>query len=362
MKNYTLYGRVVLPDRVAERGALAVKDGVIAFAGDRGDLSSPVGEEFELDGSLIAPGFVDIHCHAGGAVWVHEDPEAASRHHLAHGTTSMLCTVYRGFTTDEYLDFIGKIKEASLECPNIKGVHLEGPYLNPRYGAESSEDGDKPVRDDYMKLAATGFVKQWTSAPEVKGVCDFIKDIASLGIVPSIGHSSASYGEVCEAVKRGAKIVTHLFDATGTAITPTRYDGTIEVSFDSAVLLQDDMYYEVICDREGLHVRPEMLRLAAKTVGYERLIAVTDACAGDDSEGEVNIVDGEIYGSLLTMDRVAKNLHAAGFSLPEVFTMTSTTPAKVIGLERTGSLAEGYAADVAVLDSDFNVKNVLTSY
>ncbi|MBR6917055.1 MAG: amidohydrolase family protein [Clostridia bacterium] len=362
IKTYTLYGTVILHDRAVERGALAVRDGVIEYAGDASGLASPVGETFDLKDSIIAPGFVDIHCHAGGTVATHVDPVAASRYHLRHGTTSMLCTIYRGFTTDEYLTFIARIKDAMSTCGNIKGVHLEGPYLNPRYGAEASAEGDKPIKENYMKLAATGMIKQWTSAPEVEGVHDFISDIASYGIVPAIGHSSASPGDVAEATRRGAKIVTHLFDATGKSVEPTRYDGTIEVSFNAAALLQDDMYYELICDREEIHVRGDLVRLAAKCVGVDRLIAITDACEGESDVTDVNIVNGELYGSLLTMDRVAANIRALGFPLYEVFRMTSSTPAKVIGLDRTGELKRANFADVVVLDGDFNVQNVLTSY
>ena len=360
-KTYTLFGTVVLYDRVVPRGALSVKDGVIVYAGER--EGAPVaGKVYDVGDCIIAPGFVDIHCHAGGVYPVHEDPYKASYHHFVHGTTSMLCTIYRGFTTDQYLEFIDRIRAAMPECGNIKGVHLEGPYLNPRYGAEASEEGDRPVRENYMKLAATGLIKQWTSAPEVPGVHDFISDIASCGIVPSIGHSCAGTADVSEAVRRGAKIVTHLFNATGFSVSPTRYDGTIEVSFNAACLIQDGMYYELICDEKEIHVRGDLVRLAAKCVGKDRLIAITDACEGESDETDVNFVDGEIYGSLLTMDKAARNIRALGFTLPEVFMMTSATPAEAIGLEKVGRLAEGYFADVLVLDHDFNVKSIFTSY
>lgn len=362
MKDYTLYGTVVLRDRVVDDGAVSVKDGKIVYAGERAALPEVIGMARDLGTKVIAPGFVDIHCHAGGVYSVHVDPYRASRHHLEHGTTSMLCTIYRGFTTDEYLEFIDRIKAAMPECGNIKGIHLEGPYLNPRYGAEASEEGDRPVRENYMRLAATGMIKQWTSAPEVPGVHDFISDIASCGIVPAIGHSSAGTADVTEACRRGAKIVTHLFDATGKAVDPTTYDGTIEVSFNAACLIQDDMYYELICDEREIHVRGDLVRLAAKCVGVDRLIAITDACEGESDETDVNIVNGELYGSLLTMDRVAKNIRALGFSLPEVFRMTSTTPAAVIGLDGVGEIAPGYNADFVVLDGDFNVCDVITSY
>ena len=64
--NYTLYGRVVLPECVIEDGAVAVEGGKIVYAGEKNALAAPVGEEHDYSGKYIAPGYVDIHCHAGG--------------------------------------------------------------------------------------------------------------------------------------------------------------------------------------------------------------------------------------------------------------------------------------------------------
>ena len=122
------------------------------------------------------------------------------------------------------------------------------------------------------------------------------------------------------------------------------------------------MYYELICDERGIHVRPEHIKLAAKCVGVDRLIGITDACEGESDETDVNFVNGEIYGSLLTMDKVAKNLHAVGFTVPEVFMMTSKTPAAVVGIDAVGEIKAGNKADIIVLDPDFSLRRVITSY
>ncbi len=359
---YTLYGRVVLPESVVEDGAVAVSNGKIVFVGEKKDLEAPIGEVRDLSGKYIAPGFVDIHCHAGGAFWCHEDPVSMSKFHLDHGTTSLLCTIYRGFTHEELLSHVRTVKNAMAACGNIKGVHLEGPYLNPSFGAAPDADSQPIKREEYMEIAAEGVVKQWTFSPEVKGTLEFAKDIVGEGIVPAMGHSCAAPEEVYAAADAGTKIVTHLFDATGSSVSPTEYDGTIEVSFDCAALLCDDLYYEIICDKKGVHVRGDMVKLAVKTVGVDRIMGVTDACTGDESDTDINIVDGELYGSKLTMDKVAKNFHALGFTVPEVFRITALTPAKVCRLDSVGSLEKGKDADILILDETLELLEVLTSF
>ncbi len=134
---------------------------------------------------------------------------------------------------------------------------------------------------------------------------------------------------------------------------------TIETDFNAAVLLCDDLYYELICDSMGVHVRREMLQLTKKLVGASRIIGITDACGGPSGTGDVNFEDGELNGSKLTMDQVAKNFYAAGFSLSEIAMVTAGNAAKLLGIySETGSLEQGKRADIVALEKDFTVKRV----
>ena len=187
---------------------------------------------------------------------------------------------------------------------------------------------------------------------------ELLKVLCEKGIVPAVGHSVASYEEVKAAVDGGVKNVTHLFDATGASISPTRWDGTIEVDFNAACLLCDGITYEIICDKNGVHVRPEMLRLAAKTVGIDNLIGITDACTGSADETDVNIVDGELTGSKLTMNKVFKNFINAGFLLSDAVKFTSTNAARLMGLTDRGTLEVGKAADIVVMDKNCDIIKV----
>ncbi len=355
---YTLYGTVVTDGCIIESGAVAVENGTILYAEAR-EHAPVIGEVEDLTGCVLLPGFIDIHCHAGGEVWCHEDPHAVAEYHLKRGTTGLCCTLYRDLGTDGILAAQEKVKAAMKDSPSILGVHLEGPYLNPRYGAKPS---DKPLFADpkeYIPLLETGIVRHATFAPEVEGTDQFLTDLLRLGIVGSIGHSEASPEAVRRAADRGARCVTHLFDATGSSISPTRWDGTIETDFNAAALLCDDLYYEIICDSMGVHVRREMLQLTKKLVGASRIIGITDACGGPGSTGDVNFEDGELNGSKLTMDQVAKNFYAAGFSLSEIAMVTAGNAAKLLGIYgETGSLEQGKRADIVALTKDFTVKRV----
>lgn len=359
LSDFTLYGRLVLAGRIIDDGAVSVENGIIKYSG--GAAGAPaIGEVIRTD-NIIASGFVDIHCHAGGEYYAYEDPQYVADYHLSHGTTGMLLTFYRDLGHENTVRYINAVKKIMLAGSNVLGVHLEGPYLNPSYGAAAGYE--TPVcPEKYRELAATGVVRQWTFAPEVDGTAEFLRYIVSLGIVPAIGHSAASPEQVYAANAGGARIVTHLYDATGTSVSPTRWGGTIETSFCSAALLCDDMYYEIICDSAGIHVRPDMVRLTAKTVGCGRIIGITDACTGSIDDSDVNFVGSDLMGSKLTMDAVARNFLALGFSIPEVFAITSENPATAIRMsDKVGSLREGRRGDVLIVDDKLNLVRIIKS-
>ena len=84
-----------------------------------------------------------------------------------------------------------------------------------------------------------------------------------------------------------------------------------------------------------------------------------------DVESGVARVSGTstIAGSTATMDRLFRTV--AGFAadadaaLAAAVRMTSTTPARALGLDRVGELRAGYAADLVVLDRDLQVAAVM---
>ena len=333
---------------------LSVENGKIVYIGN----DKPEGKITEFTEGYIVPGFIDIHCHAGGKYTTDEDPRAVAEYHLAHGTTSMLLTFYRDIPHEKLLSCLSEVKTMISDGGNVIGAHLEGPVLNANLGTGSGNFQNYPEKDKYVKYIESGVIKQWTSSPEVDGVIEMIKDIAGAGIVPAIGHSKASYSQVLNAYRAGARLVTHIFDATGTTKDERTLPGTEDISFDEACMLMDDMCYEVICDREWIHVKKEKLALLIKTVGIDRIIAITDSFRNDGNEqSDVNIsygADGkpDLSGSKLTMDKVAANLFRAGYTPCEVAKMTSYNASVLLGLFDRGEISVNKRADLLHLDEN----------
>lgn len=364
MASYKLCGKAVINDTLIENAAVCYEDGIITYAGDA--AASPAADNTETVNGLIVPGFVDIHCHAGRDYRFESEPISAAKFHLDHGTTTMCATMYRDLGIQGLIDGTNLIKSKvdSGEITNVFGVHLEGPYLNPIYGSKSDGIPICAVPEEYNELMELPFVKHVTIAPEVDGTYDLIKKLVARGdVLVSLGHSSASPEQVDDAVKMGALNITHTFDATGASISPTRYGGTIETDFNVASIIHDELTFEVICDSDGVHVRPEMLKLLYMAVGPDKIIAITDCC-GSPSPGEVDVhfENGEVYGSNLTMNRVFENFVNYGYSIIDTVKFTSKNPAIRMGFyDKVGSLETGKYADIAVLDDNFQIVKVVKS-
>lgn len=355
---FAVCGRACLPDGIQENWLLGVENGVIVCSApaDSGDarlfLNRAGNDILRLPDGLLAPAFVDIHCHAGGGIFAYEDPVSVMEYHRAAGTGAMLQSLYRDIGYAGMKRAVGLIGEAMRHDCGILGVHLEGPYLEPTLG---SKTGGLILPDPsaYRALLDSGIIRTWTFAPELEGTDRFCREITARGTVAAIGHSAAGVGAVHRAAENGARLVTHLFNASGTSHGAGCWRGTKDVSFDGACMLEDSFWYEVICDEGGIHVRHDMIRLLEKTVGLTRIVGITDCFGGkQENTGDVNIQNGEIAGSRMTMRKVAENFLHMGYSLTEVFRLTAYQPACAIGMDATvGSLLTGRRANILLIDA-----------
>lgn len=372
-------GTVLLHDRALPGHDLWIRGRTVVAVGPQGELPVPSDARVvDATGLVVGPGFVDIHCHGGGDAWVHLDPVTATEAQLAHGTTSMLATTILHPTHAEQLQAVATIADAIVagQTRNVVGIHMEGPYLNPAYGA-FRELSRVALPEEYLDFAEAGRgrLRSMTIAPEVEGVEQMVYRLqAATGgaMFFSVGHSRATAEQIGRLVPAGLRVATHLLNATGCAISPSRYEGTREVGVDELVLLEDGIAAELIADRSGRHVRPDLLKLVCKVKGLGGVILVTDA-AGAQSEapaGEENQLDvrfnasGGLAGSALTMDVAVGNMaRHTGLSLVEVWRMGSYNPAASLGmLGAIGQLAPGRAANIVLArvgdDQELTVEQV----
>lgn len=359
-------GRILTPQGWLEGGSVIVEDGKIAEVSNN-NFAIEGAEIIDAKGCDIVPGGIEMHVHGGGGRDFMEGEEEAFRvavdAHMQYGTTSIFPTL-----SSSTVPMIEKACETCTKLmaePNspILGLHLEGPYFNPKQaGAQIPEWIKAPVKEEYEYLLEKWpCLKRWDEAPELEGSHEFIKCCCKHGVLPSIGHTRAKYDEVAAANELGMTHATHFYNAMPVVYKNREFKetGTVE-----SIFALENMTVEMIAD--GIHVPPVMLRMIYQIKGVDRTALITDAlaCAAskDDTAFDPRVVleDGvckladrsALAGSIATMDRLVRTcVQQAGIPMEDACRMISETPAKIMGVyDRKGSLEKGKDADIIFFD------------
>jgi N-acetylglucosamine-6-phosphate deacetylase len=369
-----LQGRVVTDYEVWPEGTVLIEGGSITDVSPDGSLLEDADEIRAYPDSLLLPGFVDLQVNGAFGVDVATEPSRVaelSRALLSTGTTAYLPTVISSPESlyEEVLPSLAAAREPSSGA-EVLGIHLEGPFINPeKRGAHAATHIVPPDPELLVRLLDLGEVRMITLAPELEGAGELMQLAAKRGAAVSAGHSDASFEVAYEALDASVAGVTHLFNAM--SVMHHREPG-----LPGAAFAHPRSACGLIAD--GLHVHPEMVGLAFRMLGPDRICLTTDAIAAAGmGDGEYRLAtrtvyldggvprlgSGAIAGSVLTMNEAFRNILAfTGCTVPEAARMASTTPARLVGEgKRKGRLAPGYDADVAVLAPDLSVEAVWRS-
>jgi len=363
---------LVMKDHYIPDATLLIEDDKIVDFGKK--LPIPDGAEvLDAQGNFVGPGLIDIHTHADGTTYFHDDPVKCSQTLIDHGVTSVLPALFYSMNKQEHLDTIKKFKDAIAagECKNILGVYMEGPYLNPDFGCDKEKNvwKDAIVEKDYAEVveAAKDFAKVWCVAPEREGILDFVKYVKREipEIVFSVAHSEATPEQIEALMPYGLKLGTHHTNATGTL---ENYPEVRGVCVDETVNYNSDIYAEIICDSMGVHVHPYNIRLIKKIKGQDKIILIADSFVADgpplpglEEAFDINFDwGGDIAGSKLTLDIACHNMmvHTGG-SVCDVFKYASYNPSRLLNMPELGSIKKGNLANLIIVDQWFNVKNTI---
>ncbi|MFJ7854656.1 N-acetylglucosamine-6-phosphate deacetylase [Peribacillus frigoritolerans] len=322
----------------------------------------------------VIPGAIDIHIHGASNSdamdATHDALSTMAKTLPKEGTTSFLATTMTQSTQaiESALLNAGKyIENQTQENAEIVGVHLEGPFISPaRKGAQPEDyivDPDVTLFKRWQEMAENQ-IKLVTLAPEQPNGLDLAAHLRGTGVVASIGHSDATYDQIDEAIQAGTTHVTHLYN--GMRGLHHREPGVL-----GAAYLRDELYVELIAD--GIHCRPEMIKLAYDQITSERMILITDSLRAkwlekgtydlggqpvNVDETKATLSDGTLAGSILKMNDAIKNtMEYTGCSMTDIIKMTAENPAKQLRIfDRKGSIQVGKDADLVILNDRLDVE------
>lgn len=350
-------------------GDIEIEDGIIRRIGHLSDINHDA-TVVDVGGRATMPGFIDVHVQgAGGSDVLDADPAALntiSRACAKFGVTGLLATtIYRPEKENRHISNVVEFSR-NMAGARILGIHLEGPFISieqRRMIHESAVTTPSIELVRHIIQECGGMLRMMTIAPELPGADKIINYLSASSIVPSFGHSSATYEKSIEAFEMGVGHVTHLFNA----MEPMhhRSPGPIPAVFESKTVT-----VQIISD--GIHVHPAMVRLAADNLGEDRCVLITDAVRSlglPDGEyeydgrkfiasgGVARYIDGTLIGTTLGMNELGRRfLTFTGWGLKALAKATSWNPARLLGMHKLkGSIEVGKHGDLVVLNPDFEV-------
>uniref|UniRef100_A0AAQ5XWB0 N-acetylglucosamine-6-phosphate deacetylase n=1 Tax=Amphiprion ocellaris TaxID=80972 RepID=A0AAQ5XWB0_AMPOC len=360
-------------------------------------------ERVDCEGSIIAPGFIDVQINGGYGIdfsRVSEDVSGGvsfvAKKILEHGVTSFCPTLVTS-PAAIYHKVLPQVKvhnggqhgagvlaadeSTFVECLSCKcaGFHLEGPFIS------AEKKGAHP--EQYLRTFRSGGVQDLTEvygsldnvavvtlAPELANSQSVVRELSQRGITVSLGHSVANLSQAEEAVQHGASFITHLFNA----MLPFHHrdPGIVGLLTSDQVPAGRTVYYGMIAD--GIHTNPAALRIAHRA-HPSGLVLVTDAITamglppGHHTLGQQVIeIQGlhayvagtkTLSGSIATMDMCVRHFkQASGCSVEEALEAASLHPAQLLGIShKKGKLDYDCDADLVLLDDALNVKATFIS-
>lgn len=324
-------GNVVLEKTILKRCCVLIEQSKIFCIGKVPRTYNRVCQ-IDARGLYLSPGFIDTHIHGGpGDIILNE---------TKYGTTAFVIAVSCGRPVPEISEY-----------PNILGVRLEGPYINPLMaGAQNKRFIKPPSESGLLRIIKDcgRELKMMTLAPELPGSKRLISLCRKHGVIPSISHSDATYDEAKKSFAAGIRHATHLFNA----MSGPRH-GTAGAAL--AALFDRRVTVEVIADLK--HVSRELLRLVFAVKDKSKIVLITDSIRAEKTILSTPGVDNGLVGAGHMIDCVKNAVRYCGLPLTDAVGMASVNPARLLGADKhKGSIAPGKDADLVAFDKDFNVK------
>jgi N-acetylglucosamine-6-phosphate deacetylase len=326
----------------------------------------------QVDGGVLAPGFVDVQVNGGGGVLLNDapTPEGVAKICNAHakfGTTSLLPTLITD-TPELTARAVAAVKHAmASNMPGCIGLHLEGPFLAPeKRGAHDAQLIRQMNDADVDAILGIGIETLLVTLSPERVPSRIIRRLADAGVIVSLGHSNATYDQILAAADAGARGVTHIYNAMSPLTH--RAPGVVGAALDSGAL-----WCGLIAD--GHHVHPAAIGIALRAKRRPgRIFLVTDAMStvGSDiqefdlngrrirrQDGVLVLDDGTLAGSDLDMMAAVRFLvQTMKLDLPEALRMAAAYPAEFLGRFDIGRIAKGARADLVQIDGALQARAI----
>ncbi|MDO4487678.1 MAG: N-acetylglucosamine-6-phosphate deacetylase [Eubacteriales bacterium] len=371
IKNAEVYTK----DHKFEKKDILIKDEKIERLAEPGSLcASCGGEVIDAEGMYVIPGLVDIHFH--GAMGhdmcnsSKEEFEKIAEYEARNGILA-ICPATMSYNEEILTKVVSEAAKYDDENgADLVGINLEGPFINTDKAGAQNKDYIMPasvMMFRNLQSKCGNLIKLVDLAPEIPESMEFIKECGN-EVRVSIAHTCCTYEEAREAFENGAKHMTHLYNAMPGI--NHRSPGPIVAGVEAGATA------EIITD--GIHIHPAAVRFAFRMFGADRMILISDSMEATGLEDGTYSLGGQLVKVTGKRATLAHNDAVLAGSVTNLFNCMRTAvkemeipledavraasenPAAAIGVgDSYGKAAEGYYANLILMDKDMNIKKLI---
>ncbi|KAF4630401.1 hypothetical protein G7Y89_g7747 [Cudoniella acicularis] len=346
--------------------------------------NSPLSQDtliVDLKGAIVSPGFLELQIN--GALGFHfaryEDSESykagvstLAQYLPSTGVTGFYPTVPT-VSPDVFHSALPCLKPSEApDSASVLGAHVEGPFLAPsKRGAHDAANMHLPTNSSleaiYGKANLMQSIRIVTLAPELPGALEHIEALRkSYDIHVSMGHSAATHEDGIAAMKAGATILTHVFNA----MNPLHHR---EPGLPGLISDSNPPYFTIIAD--AIHLHPRVVGIAYRA-SPTHCILITDSIELSGlpdgihpghaqipwnqvkSGNKVTIENTDtLIGTTIGLDECVRNLMKwAEIPVEEAVKCVTENVANAMGLQDRGKLEQGRRGDFVILGDDGVIK------
>ncbi|MGC7872330.1 beta-aspartyl-peptidase [Desulfosporosinus sp. SYSU MS00001] len=361
LKNAKIYS----PKYIEETDVLIVGSS-IAVIGRNLHLPDFVkGEEIDLNGLILTPGFIDAHVHICGGGGEAGPASRTPEIQLSQLTLSGTTTVVGCLGTDSVSRSIPELltKAYALEDEGISTFIYSGAYQVPVRTLLPTLQQDLALIEKVIGAGEIAISDHRSAQPQIAELERLASEARVGGMLG--GKAGVVHLHLGEG-KRGLDYIWKILEQTEIPITqfmPTHINRTHSLIEQGIQFLQAGGHIDLTagCDDfpAELQVPAVLSMLEQRDLLNERITVTSDGNGSMPEYNEEGVLVGMGVGSVEVLWRdVREAVHHHGVALEKALSTITSNVAGVLSLKNKGMIRVGYDADLVVLDESLQVRDV----
>lgn len=323
-------------------------------------------ESIDLQGAKVTPGFIDAHAHVtggGGEVgFATQVPPVPISEFTAAGVTTVVGLLGTDDTTRSIANLVARTY--GLREEGMSAYCWTGGYHYPLTTLMGTAKKDIVFVDPIIGIGEFAISDHRSSQPSFEEVVRLASEAHVAGLITQkagIIHFHLGDGDRKLALIERALKETEIPART---FNPTHVNRNRPLFESACELLKQGCYIDITAFPEGMastgwEAAQAVALLIERKMPLERVTLSSDGggCLPHfDTAGKLLEMD---FGRAKTLMETVISAMAKGVELAQILPMLTSNVADLLKLENKGRIAEGFDADLIVLDDDFNIRDVM---